>query len=307
MNNSRATAHISLLPAIVLAVLFAVPTASFGQTSQADSTDQPQATPSPSPPAASSLEREFFVNILRDQRAIWLSPFKLEKSDAKWLVPLGVSTAILIATDSRTSAELVEHGDNPTRLDISANVSRLGEFYTTGATVAAFYFVGRASHNARARETGLLGAEALIDAGIVSTVLKLATQRPRPFVGNGHGEFFTGGNSFPSGHAASAWTLAAIVASEYHDRPLVKWGVYGLATAVSLSRYTGRNHFLSDVLVGSAIGYGIGRFVYHQHHDRTLDRPDGADYIRRSRLIPVIEPHYVRDSRTYAATLAWSF
>ena len=42
------------------------------------------------------------------------------------------------------------------------------------------------------------------------------------------------------------------------------------AAAVSVSRYTGRNHFLSDVLVGSALGYGIGR-RQRQHHPRGLD------------------------------------
>src|SRR6266567_6126975 len=42
----------------------------------------PQASPSPTP----SLERQFLKNILRDQRAIWTSPFRLKEDDAKWLV-----------------------------------------------------------------------------------------------------------------------------------------------------------------------------------------------------------------------------
>lgn len=247
------------------------------------------------------------MNILRDQRAIWISPLGLQRNDAKWLAPLGLSTAILIATDRSTSAELVEHGDNQTRLRVSADISRLGEFYSTGGTAAVFYFVGRATNNARARETGLLGAEALIDSGIISSALKLATQRTRPAFDNGRGEFREDGDSFPSGHATSAWTLAAIVASEYNDRPLIKWGAYGLATAVSLSRYTGRNHFLSDVLVGSAIGYGVGRYVYHQHHDPSIEGDDGTNTTPRSKLFPLIQPHYNRAGRAYGATLAWSF
>ena len=47
---------------------------------------------------------------------------------------------------------------------------------------------------------------------------------------------------------------------------LIKYGAFAIATAVSLSRYSGRNHFMSDVLVGSSIGFLIGRFVFKQHH-----------------------------------------
>jgi hypothetical protein len=106
----------------------------------------------------------------------------------------------------------------------------------------------------------------------VSRALKTVSQRQRPPVDNSSGEFFDGGSSFPSGHAVNAWSLATVIAQEYgRHRPLVRVGVYGVAAAISFSRYTGRNHFLSDALVGSALGYGIGRYVYHKHHDTALD------------------------------------
>ncbi|HEV7842047.1 MAG TPA: phosphatase PAP2 family protein, partial [Pyrinomonadaceae bacterium] len=159
-------------------------------------------------------------------------------------------------------------------------------------------------------EMGLLGAEALIDSGIVAQGFKLATQRTRPREDDAGGEFFDGGNSFPSGHATSAWSLATVFAYEYgKHRPLVRVGAYGLAAAVSLSRYTGRNHFLSDVLVGSAIGYGIGRYVYRTHHDPSLDTGDGEtkNSVTRSKLIPSTSPLFSRASRSYGLELAWNF
>lgn len=39
----------------------------------------------------------------------------------------------------------------------------------------------------------------------------------------------------------------------------------GLATGVAVGRVTGENHFPSDVLVGSVIGYTVGGYVYHHH------------------------------------------
>ena len=98
------------------------------------------------------------------------------------------------------------------------------------------------------------------------------------------------------------------VAYEYgKNRPLVRLGAYGLASAVSLSRYTGRNHFLSDVLVGSALGYSIGRYVYRTHHDVSLDSGDGAATKYRSKLLPLTSPLYSRASRSYGLALAWNF
>jgi membrane-associated phospholipid phosphatase len=264
----------------------------------------PQAKPSP------SLESRFFANILRDERAIWTSPFHLGRDDAKWMAPFGLSTALLLATDRRSASEMAEGGDNQTRLRVSRDISRAGDFYTTGGIAATFYLIGRATKNARAREAGLLGAEALINGGIVSTALKAISQRPRPRVDDASGEFFDRGNSFPSGHAISAWSLATVMAYEYgQHRPLVRFGAYGLATAVSLSRYTGRNHFLSDVLVGSAIGYGIGRYVYRTHHDPSLDTGDGETKGSgaRSKLIPSTSPLFSRASRSYGLALAWNF
>jgi membrane-associated phospholipid phosphatase len=275
----------------------------YAQNSPSDSTPQPQPSPTP------SLEKKFLANIFRDQRAIWTAPFNVRREDGKWLAPLGAATLLFVATDRHTSGELFEAGNHSGRLRLSRDFSRLGSSYTTGGVAAAFYFVGRAKHDDRARETGLLAAEALIDSAIVVTGLKTVSQRQRPTVDHASGEFFDGGSAFPSGHAISAWALATVIDQEYgQHRPLVRFGVYGLATAVSLSRYTGTNHFLSDVLVGSALGYGIGRYVYHQHHDRSLDASQGAvkkKGITRSRFFPRIAPTYSRRGNAYGATLSW--
>jgi membrane-associated phospholipid phosphatase len=270
------------------------------------------ATPSPTPRSTpvTSPERDFLKNILRDQRAIWTSPFHLERDDARWVVPLLVSTGALIATDRKTAGELAEDTDNRSRLRISRDISYIGSYYTTGALSAAFYLIGRSSRNARARETGVLGAEALINGVIVASALKAISQRPRPRVDNASGEFFDGGASFPSGHAISAWSMATIIAYEYgQHRPLLRVGVYGLATAISLARFTSQKHFLSDALVGSAIGYGIGRYVYRKHHDPALETNDSYTQSERARskLVPFASPLFNRATRSYGLALAWNF
>lgn len=261
-----------------------------------------QASPSPAP-TPRSVEKEFFKNILRDQKAIWTSPFYLRGTDAKWLIPLGAATTALIANDRRTSSFVSRRGSLPA---VSRGFSQGGTFYATGGIAAGFYLLGRATDNQRARETGLLAAESLIDSGIVAQGLKIITQRPRPNSDNGRGRFFRSGNSFPSGHATSVWSLATVIAYEYQDRPFLRYGAFAAAAAVSLSRYTGRNHFLSDVLVGGAIGYGIGRFVYRKHHVE-INHSDQDNPPKTSKLMPLIVPMYERRTGTYGGTLAWNF
>jgi len=271
----------------------------------ASPTPTPPNTPAASHPSPTPTpERQFFKNILNDQRAIWTSPLHLQGDDAKWLVPLGLATGGLFATDRQTADAIA---DKETLQKVSHVISVFGSGYTTGGIAAAFYLLGRKKNNARARETGLLGAEALIDGGIVAAALKTSTQRPRPRAGEDRGKFFHGGLAFPSGHAIAAWSLATIVAMEYRDSHLIQVSAYGLATAVSISRYTGHNHFLSDALVGSAIGYGIGKYVYCRRHDPPPGSLSQEPPRSSSKLWPLIVPRYQRAARNYGVTMVWSF
>jgi membrane-associated phospholipid phosphatase len=66
----------------------------------------------------------------------------------------------------------------------------------------------------------------------------------------------------PSEHAINVWSLTHVVAAEYpgwRTRTLV----YSMATTVSFSRVIARQHFPSDVIVGSTFGYLIGGLVIH--------------------------------------------
>jgi membrane-associated phospholipid phosphatase len=266
----------------------------------------PSSSPSPTPGAAATptLESQFFKNILHDQKAIWTSPFHLHSHDALWLAPLGLGTAALIATDQRTGDEIAE---SRAQLNASRIVSYAGSAYGVGSVAATFYLFGRAKHDDRARETGILGAEAIIDSAIVVTAVKEITQRTRPSGGVSRSDFFDGGSSFPSGHSIEVWSLATIVANEYHDHAAVQIAAYGIASAVSVARFTGQKHYLSDVLVGSALGYGIGKYVYHAHHRKPSDSSGDQEESRGSKRWPMIAPQYDRRAKEYGVALAWSF
>jgi len=178
-----------------------------------------------------------------------------------------------------------------------------GSIYGVAATAASFYFLGREKHNERARETGILIAEGSIDSVIVYSALKVATQRSRPDTGRERSEFFDGGSSFPSGHATQAWSMATIIANEYHDKRVVQIAAYSIASAVSFARFTGGSHYISDVLVGSAVGYGIGRYVYHAHHRKSSQSGDDDGISRHLSIAPA----FSRSARQYGIGLTWEF
>jgi membrane-associated phospholipid phosphatase len=128
--------------------------------------------------------------------------------------------------------------------------------------------VGHLKQDEHARETGILSAEALADGLVVEQGLKLVFWRERPYVDDGRGRFFQSGagfeSSFPSAHSTLAWSAASAIAAEYHS-PWTQVAVYTGATAVSLTRVLGQQHFPSDVLVSATAGWLIGHYVVKRH------------------------------------------
>jgi membrane-associated phospholipid phosphatase len=203
--------------------------------------------------------------LLLDQVGLWTSPAKTRFDDATWLVPLGGFAAALLGTDSDTSRHL---SNDPNTLTQYRHLSNYGA-YSMAAGAGGLYFLGLMRHNQHQRETGFLSGEAAIDSLVAVEALKFATGRQRPLQGNGTGSFWSSGASFPSEHAAATWAIAGIVAHEYPS-PFMKFISYGMATVVSASRITAKQHFPSDVLVGAALGYLTSEYVYRKHHNSEL-------------------------------------
>lgn len=203
---------------------------------------------------------------LGDQKEIWTSPTKLRLSDTEWLFPMSGIAAGLFVTDRDFSKHLSQ---NPGTLSHYKTLSNAG----VGALVAGsagLWLLGHASHKEHWSETGFLAGEAALNSLVMVESMKYSLQRQRPFQGDGSGAFFQGGGtSFPSEHAAAAWSVAGVIAHEYPG-PLSKIFAYGLASLVDFSRLKSRQHFPSDVFVGSIIGNLVAQDIYSQHHDFEL-------------------------------------
>jgi membrane-associated phospholipid phosphatase len=201
-------------------------------------------------------------DFVEDQKFLWTSPARVRFPDASWLVPVGGITAGLFVTDQQYSASL---SNSPSTIKHYKNLSNAGIAGLVGAG-AGMYLFSFPTHNEHWRETGWLAGQAALNSLLVVEAMKYSLGRERPYQGNGGGTFFQGGTSFPSEHAAAAWSIAGVIAHEYPG-VLPKLAAYGTATMIDYARLHGKQHFPSDVFVGSVLGYLVANSIYTRHHD----------------------------------------
>jgi membrane-associated phospholipid phosphatase len=116
--------------------------------------------------------------------------------------------------------------------------------------------------------------------GVVGALgLKYMVGRARPNLDLGPDSFtpFSTGNrdtSWPSIHTTVMWAMITPYAKAY-DAP---W-LYGVAAVTNVARIMGREHWFSDTVAGSLLGYAIGDFMWELHQDQesgvTLDISPG--------------------------------
>ena len=137
----------------------------------------------------------FLKHLAGDQKEFWTTPTRFKVKDLKWIAPaLGV-TAAFIASDGWMSRQV-----NPNHVQTSLHISDYSTYSLIGLSGASFLF-GHMTHNDHLQEAALLSGEAAVNSTAVTYLLKGITERQRPLEGNGHGDFFHGGASFPSEHA----------------------------------------------------------------------------------------------------------
>ncbi len=208
---------------------------------------------------------KLLTDFAEDQKQIWISPSRIRLRDAAWLVPLGGVMGGLLATDEDYGNSLSRQSSTMSHYTSISNAA-LGSLIGAGA---GMYLLSFPAHNDHWRETGWLAGEAVLNSLVVTETFKYSFARQRPYQGTGAGSFFQGGTSFPSEHAAAAWSAAGVIAHEYPGI-LPKLFAYGAAAAVDYSRIHARQHFPSDVLVGSVLGYLVAQSVYHRRHEPAL-------------------------------------
>jgi membrane-associated phospholipid phosphatase len=145
----------------------------------------------------------------------------------------------------------------------------LGRFTSGGNTGTPDLFAGAlvAEGLLLGDRRGTTGGLTLVEGNIVLDLAlkasKSAFGRVRPNRPDA-GRWRTGGDSFPSSHAAHAFMVAAVLDATI-DRPEWRWVVYPLASGVALARLQEGVHFPTDVVAGGLLGWWIGHRLSAAH------------------------------------------
>jgi membrane-associated phospholipid phosphatase len=146
-------------------------------------------------------------------------------------------------------------------------VSDKSILFTSTLTPTILFGVSRANNYYYDENSSvLLALSEVLASGIVFGT-KNIIKRDRPFttLSNVHynkSKFLLDRYSFPSGHSAISFSMAASLTLRYPDKPVLISGLYLYSTAVSLGRIYLGVHYPTDVLAGMLIGSGSAVIIH---------------------------------------------
>lgn len=136
--------------------------------------------------------------------------------------------------------------------------------YGTIATVGTGAFV-LGDHD-KLGDTFWRSIDAMVVTGVSTQALKYAFSRERPWQTDDPDRFFTGqGQSFPSGEVAALSAAVTPFIVNYGDEHPAVYALALLPAYDAVARMKVHAHWQSDVLVGAAIGTGVGLWATHRH------------------------------------------
>lgn len=214
--------------------------------------------------AENKLNRAFFARFGRDFKGVVCAPLHWDNRDFLRFAAIS-GIGLLIYSFDQDIYDWVRENRSPSSEDASSAFSYFGNGGLLLGLAAVLYAAGEISQEDGWRKTALLSIESLATASILVWGMKAVSGRARPYAGESSHSFrpFSFKSrywSMPSGHAAAAFAVATTIA-EQSDEVALDILVYSLATIAGFSRIHDNKHWASDIFIGSAIGYFVGKKI----------------------------------------------
>jgi hypothetical protein len=194
---------------------------------------------------------------LDDAKAYVLSPLHWDGHDWLLVGEAAAVTAVAYTFDTRVQQHFAPSDPLP-----QGDPNSLRDSVPMLAMVLGTATVGLVTDDPKVRATARDMTEAVVFVSGSAFVLKQAFGRERPVVTADHSAWFSGGDSFPSGHTAAAFAAAQVFAD---SRPEGEWSwriaAYSLGALTAYARVHDNQHWLSDTVAGTALGIATGRFI----------------------------------------------
>lgn len=219
------------------------------------------------------LNKEFLRRYGSDIHEVIKAPAGWKKKDF-WRLTAVLGTGALMFAFDQDIDDWSQDRQTSSSEDLAKYGSALGDGSFLGAMIATLYVTGEIFDSRSLRKTALLSLESWLTSGALVLGLKALAGRARPSKDDGPHSFhpFTFRpeySSFPSGHASSAFAVAAVIADQ-SDSLVIDALAFSLSTFAALSRIHKRSHWASDVLIGAAIGYFIGKKIAILHKEKEV-------------------------------------
>jgi membrane-associated phospholipid phosphatase len=235
----------------------------------------------------SSSADNSFVNIIYDDALIYfgncaaffLSPLHADSRD--WLYAGGITgtTLLLFNQDGKLRNFFGRNTIAPRNGDFWDIPTAYGVVEYSNFLIAAVYGYGLFAGEEKVRSTGRLLAETITVSGLTALLLRYATGRQRPPYTEDHMAFrwfqiTEEFQSFPSGHAVVGMAISTVLAEQI-DTWWSRTFFYGIGFLSSYVRLLNNQHWFTDVLTGSLLGYGAGMFMISREEKR-INNPGGS-------------------------------
>jgi len=174
---------------------------------------------------------------------------------------LGAGAVLGSAVFDRSLSRYVDRHSGSRTLD---TLDGLGKWLPVAAMGGAG-LAALSEQDRRLSSTGIAAIEAGATGLLANLGIKYAAGRARPEDGKGPADFEPfkrPASSFPSNHATVTWAAVTPFAKEY-DAP---W-LYGVAALANAGRIASREHWLSDTVASSLLGFAIGDFFWQERRN----------------------------------------
>lgn len=144
-------------------------------------------------------------------------------------------------------------------------VEEFGNVRAVRPLAGAIFLGSLISDDRRFQDAAFTSLEAVVYANLITSALKSVFGRARPWQEEGATEFdpFSGNTSFPSGHSTTAFAFVTPWLLYYPDT--FTPGLLLLSAGTAFSRMLTQNHWFTDVVAGSSIGFVTAYFLAQRH------------------------------------------
>lgn len=221
----------------------------------------------------SSSPINFFDDVSKAADMTWINLGRpLHWSGEDWTIMSYVlGSTVLLSSLDRSVDNFFQRNQTEFNNDVRDFGHQLGEPRNALYLTAGTYALAHVFQSEKLRDVSIILFSTLFPASMHQSFLKKAVGRSRPHLKNGPFKFkpFADNRayySFLSGHTIAAVSSSLVFAKQF-ESPIIKSVFYTLGGIGAVSRVYGQQHWMSDVVLGTAYAYFMVEATYALYYN----------------------------------------